>query len=355
MIRRRALVAAGVLTPWAASSQGAWAQSPWKGYYATGMKQRAVRFAAGDGATLAGTLLLPRWSELQRVPGVVLIAGSGPTDRNGNNPLVPERIDLLKLLAERLAEAGIASLRYDKRGVGESTPRPTGSLAEQERFFAWENVVGDVTAAHGELLRHDEIKSYATALLGHSEGGLLALAAAPALGAATRGTRKLHALVLAATPGRPLADIVRAQIARNAPALLEPAERTMAAILATGEVPAGLPRDQQVLFPPYAGPFLQSVLSFDPAKALAGLDLACLLLQGAADRQVVPMGDVQPLIDALGHRGASGGASGEAEVFPAVSHSLKRVAGPTDPGFAGPLAPAVGDKLVSWLRPLLGA
>ena len=52
--------AAGVLTPWAASSQGAWAQSPWKGYYATGMKQRAVRFAAGDGATLAGTLLLPR-------------------------------------------------------------------------------------------------------------------------------------------------------------------------------------------------------------------------------------------------------------------------------------------------------
>ena len=333
MMRRRALVAAGVLTPWAASSQGAWAQSPWKGYYATGMKQRAVRFAAGDGATLAGTLLLPRWSELQRVPGVVLIAGSGPTDRNGNNSLVPERIDLLKLLAERLAEAGIASLRYDKRGVGESTPRPTGSLAGQERFFAWDNVVGDVTAAHGELLRHDEIKSYATALLGHSEGGLLALAAAPALGAATRGTRKLHALVLAATPGRPLADIVRAQIA---------------------EVPAGLPRDQQVLFPPYAGPFLQSVLSFDPAKALAGLDLACLLLQGGADRQVVPMGDVQPLIDALGHRGASGGASGEAEVFPAVSHSLKRVAGPTDPGFAGPLAPAVGDKLVSWLR-LLGA
>ncbi len=327
MIRRRALVAAGVLTPWAASSQGAWAQSPWKGYYATGMKQRAVRFAAGDGATLAGTLLLPRWSELQRVPGVVLIAGSGPTDRNGNNPLVPERIDLLKLLAERLAEAGIASLRYDKRGVGESTPRPTGSLAEQERFFAWENVVGDVTAAHGELLRHDEIKSYATAPLRHSEGGPLALAAA----------------------------IVRAQLARNAPALLEPAERTMAAILATGEVPAGLPRDQQVLFPPYAGPFLQSVLSFDPAKALAGLDLACLLLQGAADRQVVPMGDVQPLIDALGHRGASGGASGEAEVFPAVSHSLKRVAGPTDPGFAGPLAPAVGDKLASWLRPLLGA
>ena len=351
MIGRRALVAAGVLTPLAAYSQSAWAQSPWKGYYSTGMQQRAVRFTGGDGATLAGTLLLPRWSELQKVPGVVLIAGSGPTDRNGNNPIAPERIDLLKLIAERLAEAGIASLRYDKRGVGASTPRPTGTLEAQERFFAWDNVMGDVSAAHGELLKHDEIKSYATALLGHSEGGLLALAAAKELSAPARGIAKLHGLVLAATPGRPLADIVRAQIARSAPSLLEPAERTMAAIMATGHVPTGLPREQQTLFPRYAGPFLQSVLSFDPAQALSGLDLACLLLQGAADRQVVPMGDVQPLIDALSRRGASG----EAVIFPAVSHNLKLVSGPGDPGFAGPLAPAVGDKLVSWLRPLLGA
>jgi len=351
MIGRRALVAAGVLTPLAAYSQRTWAQSPWKGYYSTGMQQRTVRFAGGDGATLAGTLLLPRWSELQKVPGVVLIAGSGPTDRNGNNPIAPERIDLLKLIAERLAEAGIASLRYDKRGVGASTPRPTGTLEEQERFFAWDNSVSDVSAAHGELLKHDEIKSYATALLGHSEGGLLALAAARELSAPARGMRRLHGLVLAATPGLPLADIVRAQIARSAPSLLEPTERTMAAIMATGHVPTGLPREQQTLFPRYAGPFLQSVLSFDPAQALSGLGLACLLLQGAADRQVVPMGDVQPLIDALGRRGASG----EAVIFPAVSHNLKLVSGPGDPGFAGPLAPAVGDKLVSWLRPLLGA
>ncbi len=350
MIGRRTLVAAGVLTPLAVPIRSPWAQSPWKGYYAAGTKQRPVRFAGGDGATLAGTLLLPRWSELQKVPGVVLIAGSGPTDRDGNNPLVPERIDLLKLIAERLAEAGIASLRSDKRGIGGSTPRPLGSLAEQERFFGWGNVVGDVEAAHDELLRHDEIKPYATALVGHSEGGLLALAAAKELSAAARGTRKLHGLVLAATPGRPLAEIVRGQISRTAPALLESAERTMATILATGQVPAGLPREQQMLFPPYAGPFLQSVLSFDPAKALAGLDLACLLLQGAADRQVVPMADIQPLIDALGQRTAPG----EAVVLPGVSHNLKLVTWPNDPGFAGPLAPAVGDKLAGWLKPLLG-
>lgn len=346
MIGRRALVAASLLTPLAAR-----AQSPWKGYYATGATERMVRFDGSDGATLAGTLLMPRWSELQKVPGVVLIAGSGPTDRDGNNPLIPERIDLLKQIAELLAAAGIGSLRYDKRGIGGSTPRPTGSLEEQERFFTWDNFVGDVAAAHRELLRHDEIKSYATALLGHSEGGLLALAAAGPLSASSMGARKLHGLVLAATPGRPLADIVRAQIARIAPSLIEPADRTMSAILATGRVPAGLPREQQALFPPYAGPFLQSLLAFDPARMLAALDLACLILQGGADRQIVPMVDVQPLIDALGQRSGPG----EAMIVTGVSHNLKRVTGPADPGFAGPVAPAVADRLASWLRPLLGA
>jgi uncharacterized protein len=342
MISRRALVAAGVLTPLVAR-----AQSPWTGYYASGTKQRTVRFGGAADATLAGTLLLPIWSELQRVPGVVLIAGSGPTDRDGNNPLVPEPIDLLKQIAELLAAAGIASLRYDKRGVGGSTPRPGGALEAQERFFAWENFVDDVVAAHGELLKHDEIKPYATALLGHSEGGLLALAAAQEMG----GPRKLYGLVLAATPGRPLSEIVRAQVERNAPSLLAATDKTIAAVMATGHVPAGLPREQQALFPPYAGPFLQGALAFDPARALAASERACLILQGAADRQVVPMADVQPLIDALGRRTAPG----EAVIFPSVSHNLKLVANPADPGFAGPVAPAVAARLVSWLRFLLGA
>ena len=124
---------------------------------------------------------------------------------------MPVRIDLLKQIAELLADNGIASLRYDKRGVGASAGADAGPVSKsQERFFAWDNYVGDVLAAHAELLRHDEIKPYATALLGHSEGGLLSLAAAAAM-----GKRAPYALVLAGTPGRPLIDIVRAQIARG--------------------------------------------------------------------------------------------------------------------------------------------
>jgi pimeloyl-ACP methyl ester carboxylesterase len=341
MMLRRTLLAAAMLPPVLAH-----AQDKAKGFYASGTKQRAVRFAGSDGATLAGTLLLPIKSELQRVPGVVLVAGSGPTDRDGNNPLAPVRIDLLKQIAELLAGAGIATLRYDKRGIGQSTPRPRGALEEQERFVAWDNFAGDVVAAQAELVRHDEIKPYATALLGHSEGGLLALAAATLI-----KRNRPHSMVLAATPGRPMADILRAQLARNAPQLLDAAVQAIAAIQATGHIPANVPREIESVFPAYAGPFLQRLMAFDPARALLELDLPCLVLQGGADRQVVPMEDVQPLIDALGKRTISG----EAMVFPAVSHNLKQVTWPTDLGFGGPIAALVAAKLIDWLAPTLGA
>jgi uncharacterized protein len=350
MMLRRLLLAGALGTPAMAYAQAPPAKrqdkSQDKGFYANGTKQRAVRFAGGDGAMLAGTLLLPIRSELGRVPGIVLVAGSGPTDRDGNNPLAPERINLVKQIADLLADVGIATLRYDKRGIGGSTARPRNGLAEQERYFSWDNFVGDVVAAHAELVKHDEIKAYATALLGHSEGGLLALAAVPAI-----AKSKPHALVLASTPGRPMSDIVRAQIARGAPQLVEGAERVMATIQATGHVPADLPRELEALFPAYAGPFLQRLLAFDPAQALLALDQACLVVQGGADRQVVPMGDVQPLIEALAKRTAPG----EAAVIAAVSHNLKLVTWPSDPGLAGPIAPAVATKLTSWLVPLLGA
>ncbi len=336
-MRRRMLLAAGAATPLPAQAQD---------FYASGTRERALRFTGSDGAALVGTFVVPRKSDLQYVPGVVLIAGSGPTDRDGNNSYLTDRIDLLKQIAERLGNAGIASLRYDKRGIGASTPRPRGSLALQENFFAWSNFVGDVQAAHAELLRQPEIKGYATAFLGHSEGGLLALAAAAAMGA-----KRPHAMVLASTPGRTLAEIVLDQIDRNAPSFAGEAKRVIAAIAATGHVPDDVLRELQSLFPPYGGLFLKAALSFDPAAPLAATDNQCLLLHGGADRQVVPLADIQPLIDVLSTR-VSGG---EALVVPNVSHNLKTLVTPVDAGFAGPLSPVIADKLASWLGRLLGA
>jgi pimeloyl-ACP methyl ester carboxylesterase len=314
--------------------------------YPAGTKQRQLRFRGSGDVALSGTLLLPMLSELQKVPGVVLHGGSGPTDRDGNNSLVPLKIDLLKLIAELLADNGIASLRYDKRGVAASAGQVPTSLGAQERFFAWDNYVGDVMAAHAELLRHDEIKPYATALLGHSEGGLLALAAAAAM-----GKRAPYAVVVASTPGRILIDIVRDQIARGAPQLSVEAERVMKATLATGHVPDDTSAELRLVFPPYAGPFFRGALTFDPAQAVLAFDSPCLLLHGGADAQVVPMAEIQPLVDALARRDKPG----EVLVAAAVSHNLKPVTGPTDSGFVGPIAPAIRDKLSSWLRHVLGA
>jgi uncharacterized protein len=336
-MKRRALLAGAALlaAPPAAAQK-----------YPMGTKRLALRFKGAGGVSLSGTLLLPVISELQKVPGVVLASGSGPTDRDGNNALLPLKIDLLKQIAELLASNGIASLRYDKRGVGASAGEIPVPLEAQERFFAWDNFVGDLMAAHAELLRHDEIKAYATALLGHSEGGLLSLAAAAAM-----GKRGPYALVLAGTPGRPLIDIVREQIARGAPQLSAEANRLMQAALATGHVPTDTPAELKLIFPANAGPFFRGALTFDPAQAVAAIDAACLLLHGGADAQVVPMAEIQPLVDALARRDKPG----EILVAPAVSHNLKAVTGPTDPGFTGPIAQPIADKLSSWLRHVLGA
>lgn len=337
MIRRRALLAGAAFAARPAAAQK---------YHPMGTKHLDVRFAGSAGVTLSGTLLLPTISELQKVPGVVLVAGSGPTDRDGNNRYLAEKIDLLKQIAELLASNGIASLRYDKRGIGASTPEPENKLEAQERFWAWDHFVADVQAAHAELLRHDEIKPYATALLGHSEGGLLSLAAAQAM-----GKKGPYALVLASTPGRPLRGIVHDQITRNAPKFAADADRIMRTIIDTGHAPDDTPQELKLVFPDSVGAFLQRALTFDPAKTLEAIDASCLLLQGGADTQVVPMGDIQPLVDALARRSRSG----EVQVFPMVSHNLKAVSGPADPGFAGPIAPAVADKLSSWMKLVLGA
>jgi alpha-beta hydrolase superfamily lysophospholipase len=336
VIRRRALLAAAAFAARPAAAQK----------YPVGTKHIDLRFEGAAGVTLSGMLLLPLISELQRVPGVVLVAGSGPTDRDGNNRYLSTKIDLLKQIAELLARNGIASLRYDKRGIGASTQQPENSLGAQEHFWAWDHFVADVQAAHAELLRHDEIKPYATALLGHSEGGLLSLAAAQAM-----EKKGPYALVLASTPGRPLREIVHDQITRNAPTFAAEADQIMQTIVDTGHAPDDTPQELRLVFPDNVGTFLQHALTFDPAKALEAIDAICLLVQGGADTQVVPMGDIQPLVDALSRRAKPG----EVAVFPMVSHNLKAVSGPSDPGFAGPLAPAVADKLASWMNLVLGA
>ena len=133
--------------------------------------EQHISFQGKDGIPIAGTLVLPEPANSDRLaPAVLLIQGSGPTDRDGNQP--PNlQTDLLRQLADILAGAGIASLRYDKRGMHEnrdSFPKHQNELSD---FFSWSAFVDDAHAAFAFLVTHPGIASDRVGVLGHSEGG----------------------------------------------------------------------------------------------------------------------------------------------------------------------------------------
>lgn len=122
-----------------------------------------------------GTLELP--AVRTPVPVALIIAGSGPTDRNGNSPAIPGANNSLKMLADGLAARGIASVRYDKRGIAASRAAMTGEQDLRFDLFI-EDAVGWV-----KQLRADPRFSTVT-IIGHSEGSLIGMIAAREAGAA---------------------------------------------------------------------------------------------------------------------------------------------------------------------------
>src|SRR5437016_3599369 len=130
-----------------------------------GFKEREVTFAGVGGLSLHGTLLLPSATK-GKVPGVLLLSGSGPTGRNGDQP--PLLVTgLLKQIAERLAKDGFASLRFDKRAApGYASFWPT-DVAQQNDFFSWDSFVGDAKAGLAFLQAQPEVDSKRTVMAGH--------------------------------------------------------------------------------------------------------------------------------------------------------------------------------------------
>lgn len=134
---------------------------------------------ANGAVTLAGTLTLPR-GRTAPVPVAVIIAGSGPTDRNGNSHLGPGTVfrnNALSQLAWRLAEQGIASLRYDKRvlpaSMGQIDTTRENALAEYQKYIEFDNFAADAAAA-SRSVEKDPRFSFVV-FLGHSEGAGLGI------------------------------------------------------------------------------------------------------------------------------------------------------------------------------------
>ncbi|MGQ4469187.1 alpha/beta hydrolase family protein [Streptomyces violaceoruber] len=127
------------------------------------MPETDLTVTADDGTSLAGTLSLPAGPGPH--PAVLLLHGSGPLDREGNTPRLP--LNLGRPLADALAAAGVAALRYDRRGAG-STP----GVWEESGFTDNRR---DASAALRALAAHPDIRPDAVGVVGHSEGALHAM------------------------------------------------------------------------------------------------------------------------------------------------------------------------------------
>jgi pimeloyl-ACP methyl ester carboxylesterase len=190
------------------------------------LAEETIKLETATG-TIVGTLALPAGQGPFTV--ALVIAGSGPTDRNGNSPLLAAPNNSLKYLAEGLTAKGIATVRYDKRGVGESV-----SAARSEAELRFDHYVDDA-ADWVRLLRKDRRFGRA-AIVGHSEGALIGMLAAEA--------SRADAMVSIAGAGRPAHQALRDQIGpRLPPDLMKESDRIIDLILAgktTDSVPAAL-------------------------------------------------------------------------------------------------------------------
>jgi pimeloyl-ACP methyl ester carboxylesterase len=263
-------------------------------------------------------------------PAVLIIAGSGPTDRNGNGPALST--DTYRKLAEGLATAGIASLRYDKRGIGESRAK-----VAKEEDVVFENFVADAVTAANDLLQRKDVSS--VLLAGHSEGAIVALAAASHI--------DVTGIILLAAPGRDLLNVIRAQLKGRLPPDLDASANAILDTLAAGHRVADVPQPLQVLFRPSVQPFLISAGRYDPVRLIAGATRAVIILHAERDLQVV-----RADLDAL--RAAKPDA--RFLVLPQANHTLKT--SPEDlPGNLAlyknpeaPLDPAVVPALVAFVQ-----
>ncbi len=237
------------------------------GFVQATVLQRPITLDTGSGE-LFGSLLLPKSDT--PVPVVLIISGSGPTDRDGNNP-DGGRNDSLKRLAWVLAKHNIASVRYDKRGVAASL-----AATPDERNLTLDAYVADAQA-WGRKLKADP-RFGKLILLGHSEGALIASLAAPSVDAA--------AVISLSGSARPIDQVVRQQLSNHLPPPLMLRSNELLDSLKAGKTDDNVPPPLQAIFRPSVQPYLISLFRQDPAAAFAKLKMPALIIQGSNDIQV---------------------------------------------------------------------
>lgn len=228
--------------------------------------------------TLNGELELPEGDG--PFPVMIIIPGSGPTDRNGNTAMGDN--DGLKQIAEQLATEGIASLRYDKRGAGKNKEAVGEEVDINFTQFT------DDAQAWVELLTEDE-RFTSVGIIGHSQGSLE--------GMVTAQSNDVDVFISLAGIGRGMDEVLYEQLQAQLPeGLLEESEEILQQ-LKQGKAVAEISPELQAIFRPSVQPFLISMMQINPTEELEKLTIPVMLVNGERDIQV-PATDAEILHEA---------------------------------------------------------
>lgn len=245
--------------------------------------------------TLEGTLLAPKGNT--SIPVALIIAGSGPTDRNGNNPAMQN--NSLKMLAIELLKNKIASLRYDKRAIGKSK-----NAGLKESNLRFENYVED---ARGwiDFLKNDNRFS-PILVIGHSEGSLIGMIASQG--------KNVDMFISIAGAGQSADETLKDQLKAQPPMVLE-MSLPIIEKLVQGEMLKEINPMLHSLFRPSIQPYLISWFKYDPKEEIAKIKIPTLIIQGSTDIQV-SMEDANIL--------AKGNPQAEKKIIEGMNHIFKK-------------------------------
>lgn len=215
---------------------------------------------------IEGSLLVPE--ETNTPPLAILIGGSGPVDRDGNQPMVKN--NSLKLLAEALEKKGIASFRYDKRIVKQLQE---GNFTEASIQFT--DFVKDAIDVLEFFKRSNAFSKIV--VIGHSQGSLVGMMAAQG---------RADAFISLAGAGQEIDDVIVDQIENQSPGLKDNARTAFDDLRANGVTVSYSPYLASI-FRPSLQPFLISWMKYNPQEEIQRLDMPILIVSGDADLQVL--------------------------------------------------------------------
>jgi len=281
--------------------------------------------------TISGTLTTPV-SISGKIPVILIIAGSGPTDRDGNSAKLGLNGNTYKMLANELGKNNIATLRYDKRLVGQSVS------TTKEKELRFEDYVDDAVGLINQLSEDQRFSK--VIVLGHSEGSLVGILAIR--------DQPVNAFISVAGAGRS-ADIIVTEQMKSQPKYVADNFKTMLDSLKKGKYTENIDPKIYAIARPDIQPYLMSWFRYSPTKELKKAKIPVLILQGTNDIQV-PVTDADLLKKAK--------SDAVLTIIPGMNHILKEAPADREQNLATynkpdlPLKPELVTAIVNFVKGL---